>query len=551
MGTSEELLARYAAQGDAEAFAVLARTHADMVYATSLRILGHAKDAEDVAQESFLELARKANEISVSVGAWLHGVATRKALHAMRSRQRRMYHETQAQSIRPVNEHSTWQDIAPVIDEAIESLPGELHAPLVLHFLEGKAQTEVAQELGISQPTVSRRLQTGIETIRRRLRKAGFLVTATALLGMLGTQTVHAAPPAVAAALGKLAVSGLGTSAKIGVTTATLVSGGILMKKAITAVVLVLLIGAGIGIHQAVKKPTPVPLPAPTDSPSADQTTNNVSTNTDEASSLQTLDQLLDLWEAGDREKAITAFLNMDWSGPVFAEDSVLMLKEQKLAEIGLKDQEQLAKLAEELMTGLRPLREICREILARAEKAGNEEDAQHYYESVLNCGTAICRNSDIAMITHYVGQALIRGIPNQHVDTHGPVFFRQAMRQWTQGEYDEAIQEFLRIDWQGEPLLHNIDSLIVTEETMDFYRKAPAGMIMVQRIQGDLDAIKALINLVVDDGRTLAEVGDAANAEKHFQSVRSFAEFLRKDPKGWKARREWGNEIAERVEEK
>ena len=53
------LLQRYASDHDADAFAELVRRYAGMVYATCMRVTGNAHDAEDVAQECFLTLARK------------------------------------------------------------------------------------------------------------------------------------------------------------------------------------------------------------------------------------------------------------------------------------------------------------------------------------------------------------------------------------------------------------------------------------------------------------------------------------------------------------
>ena len=100
MADSRKLLAQYATRRDAGAFAALARQHAGMVFATCYRIVGNAAEAEDISQECFFELARQAAEVPGTIGAWLHGVATNKALAAARARKRRRHHETRAQEIR-------------------------------------------------------------------------------------------------------------------------------------------------------------------------------------------------------------------------------------------------------------------------------------------------------------------------------------------------------------------------------------------------------------------------------------------------------------------
>jgi len=77
---------------DADALAAVVARHADMVYSTCRRVLGNDAEAADVAQETFFQFYRQADEITTSVGAWLHQVATRRAIDLVRqnvSRRRR------------------------------------------------------------------------------------------------------------------------------------------------------------------------------------------------------------------------------------------------------------------------------------------------------------------------------------------------------------------------------------------------------------------------------------------------------------------------------
>jgi len=80
MASDDSLLQRYAQTRDADAFAELTRRYAGLVYGACLRVTGNHADAEDVAQECFLELAQKASAITVSLPGWLHMLAQRRAI---------------------------------------------------------------------------------------------------------------------------------------------------------------------------------------------------------------------------------------------------------------------------------------------------------------------------------------------------------------------------------------------------------------------------------------------------------------------------------------
>src|SRR6188508_36669 len=136
MTSGSRLLSRYHRHGDADAFCALVRDHAGMVFSTAKRVTRDAALAEDVAQETFLELARNGHVVE-SVAAWLHRVAWRKACDVVRSEVRRRYREKAAAEALPAAGESAWKDVEPLIDEVLEELPAPLRETLVEHFLEG------------------------------------------------------------------------------------------------------------------------------------------------------------------------------------------------------------------------------------------------------------------------------------------------------------------------------------------------------------------------------------------------------------------------------
>lgn len=211
MNVELNLLRSYHEHADAFAFRELVAAHAGMVFATARRVTRDAALAEDVTQETFIELARNSHRVTESVGAWLHRVAWRRACNAIRDEMtRRRYEEAAAQSLHERPE-ATWEELEPQIDEALIDLPNKLREPLVEHFLEGRTQQEVAARLGVSQATVSRLLDSGIGELRSRLRSKGMLCGAGFAL-LLTANSAQAVPPTLTEALGKLAVSGIGSA---------------------------------------------------------------------------------------------------------------------------------------------------------------------------------------------------------------------------------------------------------------------------------------------------------------------------------------------------
>lgn len=213
-----ELLHRYLTARDAEAFALLARRHAAMVFSTARRVTGNTHDAEDVAQACFLELARRAGQVKSSLAGWLHSLAVSRAKNFVRDAAVRSRHErapadpSQASVPSSQREAPDWELLCPHIDAALAELPEDLREALVMQFLEGRAQWEIARELGVSQPTVSRRVASGIDRLRATLASRGItssvggLAVALPSIGSAG-QTV---PATLQASLGKLAISGVG-----------------------------------------------------------------------------------------------------------------------------------------------------------------------------------------------------------------------------------------------------------------------------------------------------------------------------------------------------
>jgi RNA polymerase sigma factor (sigma-70 family) len=289
MSSDLQHLQSYATTGDAHAFRELVQAHGAMVHATALRVTRDVAAAQDVAQETFLELARKAGGITQSVAAWLHRVAWNRACDVVRRENTRKRVEDAMAESWHTDREATWPDIEPHVDEALNELPQELREVLVLYFLEGRTQTEIARHLDRNQATVSRAIERGISAMRESLRTRG-VIAGAGLAALFTAQTAQAMPVAVQVYLGKLSLTGIGTSSAItpasSIFTTTLITMTATTKTLLAIAATTALVAVPL-IYQLQHKPAPViaAKPAPRDSPVktarlADSSTPSISQNT-------------------------------------------------------------------------------------------------------------------------------------------------------------------------------------------------------------------------------------------------------------------------------
>jgi RNA polymerase sigma factor (sigma-70 family) len=141
-----ELLARFIGRRDEAAFASLVARHGPMVLGVCRRVLSDAHHAEDVAQATFLVLAREADTIrrAGSLAAWLHRTARNLALKHRRAEARRRRREVRASTPTapdPLDE-LTVRELLAIFDEQLQRLPEPQRLPLILCCLEGCTQGE-------------------------------------------------------------------------------------------------------------------------------------------------------------------------------------------------------------------------------------------------------------------------------------------------------------------------------------------------------------------------------------------------------------------------
>ena len=218
--TDMSLLHRFAAKGDEDAFSEIVRRYAGVVFCACHRVLRDRGWAEDVAQETFFRLVKCPDRVSHSLGGWLHRAATRLAVDTLRSEHARHRRESTYEAPPKDDEESSlgvgsqWEEISPAIDEALDELDDDSRALLVRHFLQGTPQAELAAEAGVSAATMSRRVKHSIGELREALCRKGVTVAPSVLVMLCARNAMEAAPQALLAELGKMAmVSGAAAKA--------------------------------------------------------------------------------------------------------------------------------------------------------------------------------------------------------------------------------------------------------------------------------------------------------------------------------------------------
>jgi hypothetical protein len=141
-------------------------------------------------------------------------VATTKALDLAR-REGRLRRRERAAAAGAAAAEAPWSEISALVDETLAGLEEEPRALLVAHFLEGVTQDTLARARGMSQATISRRLEEALAALRSRLRGRGVAIGALALADRLQAESATTAPPHVVAQLGRMALAPAATAATV------------------------------------------------------------------------------------------------------------------------------------------------------------------------------------------------------------------------------------------------------------------------------------------------------------------------------------------------
>ncbi|MGD0253857.1 MAG: sigma-70 family RNA polymerase sigma factor [Verrucomicrobiota bacterium] len=233
MTPDSELLSHYARTRSEDAFAELVRRHVNLVYSAALRqVNGDAHLAQDVAQNVFTDLARKASLLSrrATLTGWLYTSAHFAAAKIVRTENRRRDREEKFMR-EPIHESAPeldWGKLRPVLDDAMHELKETDRDAILLRYFENRPCAEVGIKLDLNENAARMRVERALEKLRDILSKRG-IATATALASVMSANAVQLAPAGLAATLTTTSIvsAGTGTFTLLKIMTATQLKLGI------------------------------------------------------------------------------------------------------------------------------------------------------------------------------------------------------------------------------------------------------------------------------------------------------------------------------------
>jgi RNA polymerase sigma-70 factor (ECF subfamily) len=171
--------------GDRSEFARLVDAYSGPIYRLGLRMLGNPQDAEDVLQNTFLNVLTHISDFEgrSSVATWLYRIAANEALMLIRKRKPEVDLEEvdageESQGLIPT-QFMDWSALPEdqllsgegkqLLDQAIQTLPESLRLVFLLRDVEGLSIKETAEALNLTETNVKTRLLRARLFLRERL----------------------------------------------------------------------------------------------------------------------------------------------------------------------------------------------------------------------------------------------------------------------------------------------------------------------------------------------------------------------------------------------
>lgn len=167
------------AERDPRGIELLYDRYGGMAFALAYRLLRERGSAEDVVQESFLNIWRQGATYDTrrgTVRTWLMTIVHHRAIDHMRSARSKMGADTVIDDAMPLPaKEDTWTAVVQGLEQerirqAMATLPPEQRQVVDLAYYSGLTHTEIAQRIGIPLGTVKGRMRLALDKLRDLLK---------------------------------------------------------------------------------------------------------------------------------------------------------------------------------------------------------------------------------------------------------------------------------------------------------------------------------------------------------------------------------------------
>lgn len=178
--TDQHLIERVRA-GETEAYGTLVQRWERPIYGLTLRMLGHAEDAQDATQETFISAYTNLKSFrgDAKFSSWLYRIALNVCHSRLRRTTRRRVASLEQQleevGFEPaspdaaVDEQILGEQVGAQVRKALNAIPADMRQVIVMKEYEGLKFHEIAEVLDIPVSTVKTRMYTGLRELRKRL----------------------------------------------------------------------------------------------------------------------------------------------------------------------------------------------------------------------------------------------------------------------------------------------------------------------------------------------------------------------------------------------
>jgi RNA polymerase sigma-70 factor (ECF subfamily) len=179
VGITDEALIQAVTNGDRRAFETLYRRHRLPIYRFLFRLMGNESSAEEIVNEVFLEVWRRADrfESKSRPATWLLAIARYKALSALRRRSEAQIDEDAVAAIAdPADDAETTADRrsrSAILKKCLTHLPAAQREVIDLVYYQDKSVEEVAGFVGVATNTVKTRIFYARNRMAGLLNEAG------------------------------------------------------------------------------------------------------------------------------------------------------------------------------------------------------------------------------------------------------------------------------------------------------------------------------------------------------------------------------------------